>query len=54
MITEQNCPFKQTFLSDFVKLGFKLFFLSWSCHQAEKDAFKEKVIRCTAWKLLNP
>ena len=30
------------------------FFLNWSFHRAEKDAFKEKIIPCTVWELLNP
>ena len=30
------------------------FFLNWSSRQAEKDAFKEKIIPCTVWELLNP
>ena len=30
------------------------FFLNWSTHRAEKDASKEKIIRCTVWELLNP
>ena len=25
------------------------YFFNWSPHRAEKDAFKEKIIRCTAW-----
>ena len=28
--------------------------LSASPHRAEKDAFKEKIIPCTVWELLNP
>ena len=30
------------------------FFFNWSFRQAEKDAFKEKIIPCTVWELLNP
>ena len=30
------------------------FFFNWSLCQAEKDAFKEKIIPCTVWELLNP
>ena len=30
------------------------FFLNRSFHRAEKDAFKEKIIPCTVWELLNP
>ena len=32
---------------------FDLLFLNLSTHRAEKDASKEKIIRCTVWKLLN-
>ena len=28
--------------------------LNWNPRQAEKDVLKEKMIRCTAWELLNP
>ena len=30
------------------------FFFNWSFRRAEKDAFKEKIIPCTVWELLNP
>ena len=31
-----------------------IWLLAWSTHRAEKDAFKEKIILCTVWELLNP
>ena len=30
------------------------FFLIEAFYRAEKDAFKEKIILCTVWELLNP
>ena len=26
----------------------------WSTHRVEKEVFKENIIRCAAWELLNP
>ena len=38
---------------NFVRFWLTSFF-NWSICRAEKDAFKEKIIPCTVWELLNP
>ena len=45
---------KWSFVLFVILCHFRLTFLILSACRAEKNAFKEKIIRCKAWELLNP